>query len=203
MKIQTENQLSGRATGAIFFAGFGALWILLSLFAKQRVNTASVSGVLVGLTLLLLAATRLIRQSKQWPRVPDDPGVGRAFGWINAVQWVTVAAVAFSFAKLHIDAYVMSAITAIVGLHLIPLARIFRYPAHYVAGTVLVGWSAASALFLPIESMQGTAALGTGIILWASATVTLVLAFQDARQSEEQLGVRDIKMDHAARRPSQ
>jgi hypothetical protein len=66
-----------------------------------------------------------------------------------------------------------------------------------------VGWSAASALFLPIESMQGTAALGTGIILWASATVTLVLAFQDARQSEEQLGVRDIKMDHAARRPSQ
>ena len=154
MKIQTANQLSGRATGAIFFSAFGALWILLSLYAKEQLNAATVSSVMAGLALLLLAATKLIRESKNWPRVPDDPAMGRAFAWINAVQWVAIAAVAFGFAKLHIDAYVMSAITAIVGLHLFPLARLFRYTPHYATGTVLVVWAAASALFVPVDTCR-------------------------------------------------
>ena len=187
MKIETGNQLSGRATGAIFFAGFGALWILLSLYAKEQLNAATVSGVVVGLALLLLAATKLIRESKNLPRVPDDPAVGRAFGWINTVQWVAIAVVAFGFAKLHNDAYVMSAITGIVGLHMFPLARVFRYAAHYATGTVLVVWAAASALFVPVDTMQGTSALGTGFILWLSAAVTLVLANRGARQADRGL----------------
>jgi hypothetical protein len=114
--------------------------------------------------------------------VPDDPGRGRAFGWINAIQWTAVFIVAFSFAKLHIDAYVISAITAIIGLHMFPLARLFRYPLHYATGAVLVAWAAASAILAPVEQMQGTAALGTGIILWLSAAVTLAVAVHAARQ---------------------
>lgn len=186
-KIQSANQLSGRATGALFFAGFGALWIALALYALERINAATITGLLVGLAVLVLAALSLLRAAKRWPRVPDDPAVGRVFAWINAAEWIAVAAVAFSFAKLHIDAYVMCAITAIVGLHLFPLARIFRYPAHYLSGTVLVVWAAASALLVPNEQLQGVSALGTGIILWLSATVTLALAFQGARQSSEPL----------------
>jgi hypothetical protein len=92
--------------------------------------------------------------------------------------------VAFSFARLHIDAYVMSAITAIVGLHMFPLARLFRYPLHYATGTVLVAWAGASVLVLPVEEMQGLTALGTGIILWLSAAVTLTIAIRMSRQSE-------------------
>jgi len=67
-----------------------------------------------GMSILFLTAFYLLRQSRRWPRVPDDPGRGRAFGWINAIQWTAVFIVAFSFAKLHIDAYVISAITAII-----------------------------------------------------------------------------------------
>ncbi|MGD0831150.1 MAG: hypothetical protein ABR907_09425 [Terracidiphilus sp.] len=187
MKIQNANQLSGRGTGAIFFAAFGALWFFLSLYARQQLNAASVSGVVLGLALLILAATKLIRAAKHLPRVPDDAAMGRAFAWINAAQWVAIGIVAFAFARLHIDAYVLSAITAIIGLHMFPLARLFRYAPHYATGTVLVAWAAASALLLPVDTMQGTTALGTGIILWASATVTLVLAYQGARQPDGEL----------------
>ena len=180
--IQNANQLSGRATGALFFAGFGALWIALALYAMERLNAATISGILIALAMLLLAALYLFRLAKRWPRVPDDPAVGRAFGWINAIQWTAVAIVAFSFTKLHIDAYVISAITAIIGLHLFPLARLFRNPLHYGTGTLLVTWAAASAIWSPIEQMQGTAALGTGIILWLSAAVTLAVGVNAARQ---------------------
>ncbi len=178
----TANQLSGRAIGSMFFAGFGTGWLFLALAAKQRITFATVSGVLLGMLFLFLTAFYLLRQSKRWPRVPDDPSLGRAFGWINAIQWIAVAVVAFSFAKLHIDAYVISAITAIIGLHMFPLARLFRYPLHYATGAVLVAWAAASAILAPAEQMQGTAALGTGIILWLSAVVTLAVAVNAARQ---------------------
>ena len=184
---QTANSLGGRAVGSLFFAGFGALWLFLSLYARQLLNIETVSSVLLGLGLLLGAAVVLLREAKRWPRVPDDPAVGRAFVWINAIQWIAVSAVAFSFARLHIDAYVLSAITAIVGLHMFPLARLFRYPLHHITGALLVAWAAASALLLPVEQMQGITAFGTGLILWLSAAVTLVAAMQAARQPMRQL----------------
>jgi hypothetical protein len=184
-KIQTANQLRGRATGMIFCAGFGALWLFLSLYALQIINVATFSGLALGLTMLLLAALHLFRLAKRWPRVPDDPAVGRAFAWINAIQWIAVAVLAYTLTRLNRTVYIPSAITAIVGLHMFPLGRIFHYPAHYRAGAIMLAWAVASVVFVPVEELQGIAALGTGVILWISAAVTLALALQAARQSAE------------------
>jgi hypothetical protein len=109
--------------------------------------------------------------------------MARAFKWINIIQWAAVAVVAFAFARFGIDVYVVSAITAIVGLHMFPLARVFRYPMHYVTGTVLVSWAAASVLLFAKDEMQGSTALGTGLILWSSALVTLALAVRARMQA--------------------
>jgi hypothetical protein len=115
--------------------------------------------------------------------VPDDPALGRTFAWINAVQWAAVAIVAVTLNKLHLDAYVMCAITAIVGLHMFPLARLFHYAPHYGSGAALVAWAVVSAVVVPTAQLQGVSALGTGMILWISAAVTLVLALRAARCS--------------------
>ncbi|MGD0858886.1 MAG: hypothetical protein ABR912_06175 [Terracidiphilus sp.] len=187
MKIENANQLRGRASGVIVVAAFGALWLFLSLYAWQIINVATVSGIALGLAALITAAVYLFREAKRWPRVPDDPAVGRAFGWINALQWIAVGAVAFTLAKLRLDAYIPSAITAIVGLHMFPLGRIFRYPAHYRAGAILLAWAVASVVFVPVADLQSIAAFGTGMILWCSAAVTLTLVFRAARRAAEPL----------------
>lgn len=179
----TANQLSGRAIGSIFFTVFGALWIVLALYVKQILNFATISWVALDFAVLMATAIWLFRQARRFPKTPEDPARSRAFNRINIVQWVAIAAVAFTFARLHIDAYVMCAITAIVGLHMFPLARLFRYPLHYVTGTALVGWAAASAALVPAEHLQGTSALGTGILLWLSAFVTLTIAATAARRA--------------------
>ena len=182
-KIESANQLSGRATGVIVCAGFGALWLFLSLYARQTLSAVTVSGVVLGMLALILAAVLLFREAKRWPRVPEDPAVGRAFGWINTIQWIAVGAVAFTLARLHLDAYIPSAITAIVGLHMFPLGRIFHYPQHYRSGAIMTAWAVVSAIFIPVEYLPSTAAFGTGLLLWFSAVVTLALALRDARQS--------------------
>lgn len=179
----TANQLRGRAIGALFFAGFGALWIGLALYIKEMLTAASLSFVALDLAVLLAMACWLLREAKHFPAVADDPERSRKFNRINIAQWIAVAFVAFSFARLHIDAYVMCGITAIVGLHFFPLAWLFRYALHYVTGSVLLVWAGLSAILVPVEHLQGTSALGTGIILWASAFTTLCLAFTLARRS--------------------
>lgn len=179
----TANQLRGRAIGSLFFTGFGALWLVLALYALERLNI--IAGVFLALViaLLLLNASRLFAEARRWPRVPDDPAMGRAFGRINAIQWIAVFVVAFALAKLHLDAYIMNAITLIVGLHMFPLARLFRYPMHNKTGAVLVAWSILSIFIAPKDNLQGIAALGTGIILWIAAAITLRLAFKEALNS--------------------
>ena len=167
----TANQLAGRATGALFFTGFGTLWFALALYVRQSLNAVTICAVAGGALLLLAAASVLYRQARSFPRVADDPAIGRAFGRVNAIQWIAVFVVAFSFARLH----------------MFPLARLFRYPQHYVTGVLLTGWAIASIFVAPAERLQGVTALGTGTILWFSAAVTLALAFRAALSSRRAL----------------
>ena len=139
--MTTANQLCGRAIGSIFFSGFGALWIGLALYIKQTLSVDLAIGIGAGLAALLLTAIWLMRRAKLFPKLPEDRAMGRQFSRINAIQWIAVAIVGFAFARLHIDVYVLSAITAIVGIHMFPLAKLFRYPLHNVTGAVLVAWA--------------------------------------------------------------
>jgi hypothetical protein len=178
----TANQLKGRAIGSIFFAGFGALWIGLALYVKQMLSVDWSVLVATVAAALLLCAVWLMQEAKRYPKMPEDQARGRTFTRINAIQWTAVGLVAFTFARLHMDAYVLSAITAIVGIHFFPLARLFRYPMHNVTGATLVLWASASVLLIPAEHLQGITALGTGIILWSSAAITLGIALTTVRR---------------------
>lgn len=180
---QTANQLRGRATGAIFFAGFGALWLAISLYFMQQLSVATVAGVVLGLAALVLGALYVFREAKHWPRVPDDPAMSRAFKQVDKAEWIACAVVAFALGLLRLYMYIPAAITAIVGLHMFPLARIFHYPLHYATGAALVAWAVAGVVFVPVEALPNVSGFGTGVILWLSAAVMLGIALRDARQS--------------------
>jgi len=181
-RTTTANELHGRAIGSLFFAGFGAIWIGLALYVKQLLTLPNIAFAGMDLVVLVAMAVLLIRRSSEFTKVDEDPAIRRTFHRINGTQWIAVSLVAFSFARLHLDAYAMCAITAIVGLHFFPLARLFRYRMHHVTGAVLVVWAGLSAALVPVEHLQGISAMGTGIILWVSAFTTLMLAFTAVRR---------------------
>lgn len=180
---RTANQFVGRAIGSLFFAGFGSLWLFLALYVREQLNVTTISPVVAGLLLLVVAALYLRGQAKRWPRVPDDPSVQRTFNRVNAIQWVAAFIAIYTLKRLHLDAYSVSAIAVIVGLHLFPLARTFRNPLHYVTGALLVAWAIGTAALVPIDRLQGATALGTGVILWLAAAVALAATIPAVRQS--------------------
>ncbi len=179
----TANEIQGRATGAIFFAAFGTLWIALALYARESLRPASLAWLAMILIVLLVMARWVYRQAGRFPTLPGNPAQTRTFNRVNLIQWIAVALTAFTFSRLHIDAYVLSAITAIVGVHLFPLARLFRYRPHYFTGGLLCAWALVSALAFPLDRMQGLTAIGTGILLLASSYLTLDLAAAKLRRT--------------------
>lgn len=187
----TTNQLQGRAIGAMIFAGFGGLWLVLGLYVRETLNSRSVAGIVLVVAGLVLIALRLMREARRFPRVPDDPRLNRAFHTVNALQWIAIFIAASILTRLHLDPWTVPAIAGIVGLHLFPLARLFRNPLHYATGSAMTLWAAGTSIFVPAEHLQGMAALGAGAILWISAAAGLAAALRVARRSSQPLhGIR-------------
>jgi hypothetical protein len=183
----TQNELSGRATGALIFDGFGALWILIALYARQILSLADACAVLIGFTVLLAASYALMRQAKRLEAAPANPAMWRIFRAVNVLQAVVIFGAISILNRLHLGVYNLSVITLVVGLHLFPLARLFRYKLHHATGSVLVVWALVSAWLAPAAQVQSVTALGTGAILWLSAAATLTLAFLRTRRSTRML----------------
>lgn len=184
----TANELTGRAIGSIFFTLFGTIWIFLGLFAGQRLNGVLITVCCCIPAAMLYAAMTLFRSAQRFPLVAEDPAMKRGFNRVNLVQWIAIIAAVFVCNYVHHGEFIPSVITVIVGLHMFPLARIFRYPLHYVTGAALTLWGVAS-FFIQPEGMQSTTALGSGIILWVSATLTLVMAYIAAQSAESTTAV--------------
>lgn len=177
---QTAEAVAGRATGVLFFTGFGALWLCIGLGALGRLNLLNGIAVFIILAALAIPAIGLLRQARKLPgETPDaerDRRIGRTFGWVNTIQGIAIFAAVVFFIVFKQPAYIVPAIAIIVGLHLFPLARLFQYHAHYVTGALLVVYSAGTVLLLSKEQIPGFGALGTAIILLGSATYTLISA---------------------------
>jgi hypothetical protein len=153
-------------------------------------NAATLLYIASGLLMLLAGSAKVMRTADRFPRRQENSLHSRAFGWINALQWIAIFLVVKFLTKLHFDAYTISAVAGIVGLHFFPLARLFKNWLHYVTGAAMVAWAAGTALIAPLDQMQGDAALGAGVILWSSAAITLAISLLAARRNSISIGVR-------------
>ena len=108
----------------------------------------------------------------------SDPAKKKAekvFHLVNAAQWGLILVVGNVLNNLGHGDWVLAAVIIIVGLHFLPLARVFHYPIHIYTGLALVAWGAG----YPFVQSQGAASpvgcLGAGLLLWASAITGLTI----------------------------
>jgi hypothetical protein len=183
---QIAEAVAGRAMGVFFVAGFGSIWMCTGLAALGHLTLLSGIGILIVLAALVLPAVQLLRKTRKYKVEEADPErsrrIGRAFGWINTVQWIAIVAAIVLLNVFRQPDYIVPAIATIVGLHMLPLARLFEYPAHYLAGGLLVAYSAATVLWLPKQQIPGPGAAGTAVILFATAANSLLSAERAARR---------------------
>ena len=180
--IAARPYATGVTIGALILTLFGGFWASAGLMNLSKVPAwIYIILSLPVIVLILSAASRLIN-IKKLPEVADDgmsaregKKIGIAFGIVFAVEFILIAAAAVILNKLNRPLLIPIAVALIVGLHFLPLARLFQVPVYSVTGLLCIACALAS-LFVSNEALRLLLlGLSIAIVLWVSAGIVLLL----------------------------
>ena len=170
--INPPAEAGGRAFGAMLFSLFGT--VLLEVW-DRRAGAGLVLFAGIALLGMALAATAWLCYRRHAGAIaaragtPEQKRADRIFHTVNAGQWVLILVLGNVLANIGQGAWVVPMAIAVIGLHFVPLAYVFRNPPHYLTAAALVVF----ALVYPRLAAGGPADpvgfLGIGLVLWASA----------------------------------
>lgn len=162
-----------RATGAMFFSVFGGAWLML--WAYRSFGATALPSLAIGaitIALFLFCRRRYAQNKGALLLEQDGPAqarVGRIFNIINAAQWIGILVVNNVLINIGLADWVVPAAILIIGLHFLPLAKLFSNPPHYITGAALIALSLAYPRLAPQGPRDAIGCLMAGLILWASA----------------------------------
>ncbi|MFG2266475.1 hypothetical protein [Streptomyces sp. NPDC048720] len=173
--------------GVGFYAFFGWCWLLAGLghFGGVTAVVACLPGLVVAVALALPA--------RGLPS-PSVGGVGQAppsqrrrFARVNAVQWLLVAAVAAGCGAGGLPELIMPLVAVVVGLHFLPLARVFAEVRLVVPGAVLTAVGIAGLVARAAGASPGAVftlvGVGCALTLWSTAAWSIAGAGRAAARA--------------------
>lgn len=175
----------GMAYGVIIMGLFGCLWLLWGLSALNlRVPAIVVAVAAFGVSLwirgfaLLRTGSQTIKKSAPLTAhgKREQSRMGRTFGLIFGAEGLLIFLAVNVLNNMHLGEYAVSAIASIVGLHFLPLARLYRRPMYTVVGIIMVV-AALLSLAVPASLRTGTLALTMSAILWITCMLVVRKGF--------------------------
>jgi hypothetical protein len=168
----------GRGVGVLVGAVIGAAWAAYGA-SLLPAWTAFVLAIAAAFTAPLAAAgVAMIGRARAMPADPAGAAANRrAWRWF----WLNLAAeiVLLNLAALALNAtgrpaYLIPAISVVVGLHFLPMARFFDVPSYLWTGLAMIAVAAVAAmaiatLFADPSRVVAMEALANAAILWATA----------------------------------
>lgn len=182
-----RTQIRGRASAGFLLAFFGAAWWvwgvggIQGLFSGETVAFYSIlalaTGILVIGGMLLLAAARRLPRVTSPASEARDAAVGkryRAFGGVFGLELVIIALGIVLLNVFHHPEFRLPFVTLVVGVHFLPLARLFAVPLYYVIGVLFVLVSVTAMLAVPVSAMIGNL-LAWDVLVGSACAVILWL----------------------------
>ena len=169
----------GAGRGALVEAMFGAGWLGWGLGEAKAFN--GFTGPMFGFTTLLLLACsifvlrrgRLLR--KKYPAVGASTRTTLKWYLLVVLMEILGVLLVMSLANRYHRADLGTDWCAmVVGLHFLPLAKIFRAPHLVVLGILMTLWCALCWALFRSNPLVISASLGTGILLWGSCVFVLI-----------------------------
>ncbi len=174
--------LRGRAIAALIFAFFGAgdmFWALS--FARDVPQVWSKTIWIVAVALGVWSLTQRVLLRRLSVSAVDKPiarqHLRRYASWFAVVVVIEVISINLGRPVLihfhRLDLFPQW-VEAVVGLHFLPLAKLFKVPLFYATGIALV-LVALGSLLIPVSNPRAMMAVaGSGFCLWATAVVILL-----------------------------
>jgi hypothetical protein len=185
----SPNEIPGAITGAAFgvmmMTLFGAAWLAWGFQSMRADSPWLVAAVTLGIIALLVpcfgmfqigrrAGKQAAPLSASQKRVQNQ--MGRTFGIIFGAEGLLIFLAVNVLINFHLEPYIMTVVAAIVGLHFLPLARLYRVPLYYWVGGVMLA-DALVSVALPSPTREIAVGLSMGAILWLTCVLVLRRGF--------------------------
>ncbi len=169
--------MKGRAIGTLICAAFGGVWMLQGLYFGQIATPVWLTVVTL-LTVMLVGwpVTKLV--SLRGLTYPSDGGqrwakISKTYWSIVAVEWISCSVAVNLLYRIGRPDLTPQAIGVIVGLHFLPLAKIFRVPVYYWTGAAMT-LGVLAALAIPAGDVRNLAGWSAGgLSLWVTAAAMM------------------------------
>ncbi len=175
----TWFHIVGRTIGAIVCAGFGAYsmcWWTVAAISRRR--PAWFFAIAVCTAALLFWSIAELAALFRMPKGVVDKGLRRryriGFGVILVTEVAAIILGGLILAHFHRDNLYPQWVNLVVGIHFLPLGKLFKLRIYYAAGAAISLFAIGSLLFPPGYLRPAVNAGGTGITLWTVAVVILI-----------------------------
>lgn len=178
--MSSVAHLRGRVSGALILTCFGTVWCVLALLFWPARPAWSIPAASIAAAALIALAIHRLWLLKNIPSM-DDPVAaakgkrdgmwfGIIFGGEGFLIWLAVNILQ----NLHRSEWIPLAAGAIVGLHFLPLARLFQASIYYWTGSLSVFAMILCAFIPNADTRVLYAALSMAAILWLTALTVLL-----------------------------
>lgn len=170
-------RLKGRARGALVCSVFGAGWMFHALVVGAVATPAWLAVIGLFAVAFVVWPVVQLNSLRRLAYLSADrqfwPAVSKAFWSIVAIEWLALNAATNWLRHIGHSDLIPQFMGVIVGLHFLPLAKIFKALIYCWTGIAMVLGSLAS-LVVPAEHTRAIVACGlSGLSLWATAAVIL------------------------------
>jgi len=170
----------GIAFGAAILTLFGLFWAVAALLNwPAHPRWTIVLASLIATSLIAASAFQIcfpggIPAPDPSKAAAEGRRSGTLFGIIFTLEGVFIALAAAFLSRHHLDSWIPAAAAFIVGIHFLPLARVFRVPLYYFTGILAAAAALGSAAISNTSARSVFVGLAMTAILWLSAIAALL-----------------------------
>jgi len=180
--MPTIAHVRGSIAGAAILTVFGAVWCTLALVSwsarpSWSIPVESVATIaLLGLCGLRLMALRHIPSVDDPIAAAKGKRAGMFFGIIFGIEGGLIAVSSVLLARSGLDVWIPIVAGVIIGLHFIPLARLFEMPLYYWTAAITLVSMGGCCLIRDASTRQLCAGLVMAAVLWLTSAFVLLQA---------------------------
>ena len=171
------GQFKGNARGALICAFFGSAWMYWAVASSGNPTPVWFSIVTVTTVALTAWAFLRVRAVRHLPSSAAELEHWRAFRkffWLDVgIEYGLCGVAVFALARVGRGDLIPQALGVIIGLHFLPLVKIFRAPTYYWTGGIMVVAALGSLLMHRGHTRNIVGCASVGLTLWVTCVAIL------------------------------
>lgn len=185
----------GLGMAALITTFFGFVWFGWGLSAEKAMTVTGWILLYFAALALLFASVRAVRRGKALmtaKRAGRDEfwaKRGKRFRLITVLEGVGCGIVVLFANVFHRMDLLAAGISFVVGLHFLPLAGLFQFPAYYATGIAIVLSDVLICAFFRNDAVTVWVGIATGTVLW----VTSIYALRRSRKFQRDVSSSDAE----------